>query len=314
MRRRLLGGAAAGSLVLAALIWFGSASIEAVPPDKVLLHYTGGPFQGTHFKEVIPPGTGTQYYGQLEHLYYLPSTQRTYVISRDKNASDNHEVDFITAPANDNTPFTLEATVNFKLNQNPVYIRQFFEQICLHDNCTDLSPGGGWDKMLATYFRPQIIQSVSFEAKKYSRDQLYKDGGVLNAINSAVAQVLADRINQVVGGPFFCGPDSTPTNCLPMAVTIQNPTPPQKVIDAYASNAASQQEVLTSTNQAASKVAAAKGDADAQAARAAAPSLTQPQIDYIRAQAEQACATNNNCTLIVDGTGGGTNVNVTPKK
>ena len=56
---------------------------------------------------------------------------------------------------------------------------------------------------------------------------------------------------------------------------------------------------------------AAKGDADAQAIRAGAPALTDQQLAYIRAQAEQACATNSNCTLVItQSSTGAVNVNV----
>ena len=66
---------------------------RSVPPDKVLLHYTGGPVQGTHFKEVVAPGTHTRFFGLEENFYYLPATQRTYIISALPNRGDRPGVD-----------------------------------------------------------------------------------------------------------------------------------------------------------------------------------------------------------------------------
>jgi hypothetical protein len=300
-------------IVVSVIVWLAGATFRSVPVDKIGLHYTGGLVQGQHFESVIRPGTRTKYYGEFDHVYLLPSTQRTYIVSKDPQAGDQRGTDFISAPSSDNVPFTFEAAVYFKLNPKPSVLRQFFEQICLHDGCTDLSPGGGWDRMLAQYFRPQIENALRIEVEGYDREHLFRDPTTLLAIQKAIGPILNDRINNVLGGQFFCGPDATPTVCPNFAFVLKNPTPPDNVVKAYSENAASAQDVVTAKNQAKAKVAAAQGDADAQRARASAPPLTQAQIDYIRAQAMQACASNSNCTLVItDGGGGGTNINVTP--
>src|SRR5437763_16636421 len=67
--------------VIALVVWIAGATYQAVPVDKIALHYTGGPIQGTHFVSVVQPGTRTKYYGEFDHVYYLPATQRTYIIT-----------------------------------------------------------------------------------------------------------------------------------------------------------------------------------------------------------------------------------------
>lgn len=273
---------------------------RSVPPDKIMLHYTGGPIQGTHFKEVVSPGTHTKFYGLMENYYYLPSTQRTYVISKDPNLGEiKGQADFLSAPSNDNVQFTFEAAVYFKLNTDPKVIRQFMEQICFHDHCTDLSSGGGWDKMLSQYFRPQIDNAVRLAVENYNREQLYRDPNVLLAIQKTVGLGLKERINAVLGGEFFCGPDSSPNNCTDFGFVLKNPTPPDSVVQAYADTAAATQQVVTAQQQAQATEAAAQGQANAQKIRASAPPVPPQAVDYIRAQAMQACATNPNCHLTV---------------
>lgn len=270
---------------------------RSVPPDKVMLHYTGGPIQGTHFKAVVGPGTHTKFYGLLDNYYYLPATQRTYIISKDPSAGDVNKADFISAPSNDNVQFTFEAAVYFKLNTNASVLRQFMEQICFHDHCNDLSPGGGWDAMLAQYFRPQIDNAVRLQVEKFDREQLYRDPNVLLSIQKAVGSGLKERINAVLGGEYFCGPDSSPRGCTDFGFVLKNPTPPDSVVQAYADAAAASQQVVTAQNNAKAKEAVAQGDADAQKIRAEAPVPSQTAIDYIRAQAEAACANAQGCNM-----------------
>jgi hypothetical protein len=299
----LFGGFIAFIIVV---IWFFMfiGGFRSVPPDKLLLHYTGGPIQGTHFKEVIRPGTGTQFYGLLENYYYLPATQRTYTISATPGVGDVSGVDVVTAPsaAPNSVSMSFEGTVYFKLNTNPVVLRQFFEQICLHEqpgNCTNLKPNGGWDAMLAQYFRPALEQALRTEAGKYPYQQLWQDPTVRATIQTNVGTVLAEDINRNVGGQYFCGPDSTTTNCTPMNFVLQGANPPQSVIDAFTATAASTKSVDKATQDALAKEAAAKGDAEAQAIRAAAPAVPPAATSYIEAQAMASCAANPNCKLTI---------------
>lgn len=300
---RVLGmGAGLLFIFILLVVWLAGATYQAVPVDKIALHYTGGVVQGSHFVSVVSPGTHTKYYGEFDHLYYLPATQRTYIISANPKQGDVREVDTVAAPSKDNVLMNFEGVVYFKLNVARSVIRQFFEQICLHDKCTDLSNGGGWDQMLAQYFRPQVETALRQEAGKYNYADMWHDPGIRSSIQSAVASVLKDDINTHVGGEYFCGPDSDARHCSPLQFVLQAATPPQAVVDQYTQTAAAQQGVLTAEQQAAAKRAAAQGDADAQALRANAPAVPAAATAYIKAQAEAACASNPNCKLvIVDG-------------
>lgn len=305
-------GAIAGAVfaIVTLFVLMFSLTWGSVPPDKIMLHYTGGPFDGTHFVEVVPPGSGTQLFGLRENLYYLPATQRNYIVDKDPSTGDKEGTDHLVGVSIDNVTFSFEAAVYFKLNTQPQILRQFFEQVCLHDDCTDLVRGHGWDKMLAQYFRPQLENAVRIEAGKYTREELYRDPDTLLKMQRDISSVLNDNITKAIGGEFFCGPTATTTTCPDLTVLIKNPTPPDNVAQAYNDTAASKQRVTTAQNDADAKVAAATGEKNAQDERAKSAPLTQAQIDYIKAQALLACAQNSNCTLVVtDSASGAVNVN-----
>lgn len=306
--RTVIGIAAAVLVLIFGVVFMKMASFEAVPPDKIMLHYTGGPIDGTHFQEIVQPGTGASFYGLMENLYFLPATQQAYIVDKDPATGAKKDVsDSLIGVSSDNVTFTFEAAVYFKVNQNVDAIRSFFEQICLHDHCyTD----DGFKKMEAQYFRPQLENAVRLEAGKYTREQLYRDPTTLVQMQTDISAALNDRITAAIGGEFFCGPDSTATSCPNLTVVIKNPTPPDNVAAAYNDTAAASQAVVTAQNNAKAKVAAATGEKDAQDERAKSAPLTQAQIDYINAQALLACANNTNCTLVITQGGTGVNVNV----
>lgn len=311
----ILGGIAA-FVVFIWLVLFIFTGWKSTPPDKLALHYTGGPIQGVHFKEIVGPGHGTSFVGLLEHWYLLPSTQRTYIITSEANRGDRKGVDVVTAASKADTingqqipsvPMNIEGSIYFKINtscKNPngnnkgdCVVRDFMNQICLHDDCTNLDPGGGWDTMLDTYLRPQIDQAIRTEVGKYNYADLWHSPDVRAAVQKAIAPVLASDINNAIGGDYFCGPDSTANSCTPFSFVLSAASPPQAVQDSFTHVAAAQQDAQA-------KVTAANGDAQAQAARASAPAVPPQNTSYIKAQAMASCASNPQCHLvIVEGTG-----------
>jgi hypothetical protein len=299
-----------GFVALVAVITIiSTTTFAAVPNDKIGVHYSGGPIEGQRFVELVPPGTGARYYGQLEHLYLLPATQRNYIVSRDPSIGDRHKGDEVigVSAAPNSVQISFEAAAYFKLNTDPQAVKKFFNDICLRNKCWELETGGGWDKMLDQFLRPVLENAVRREVGKYDKDQVRSDPTVLVKMQSAIGASLRTELKDVIGGEYFCGPDATPGHCTDMTFILKDPKLPDAVETAYADTAAAAQRVQAAQQEAAAKVASAKGDADAQRERAAAPALSEAQLRYIEAQAQQACASNPHCTMIV---GGNPNVNV----
>lgn len=326
------------------LIWaiaFVFTGWKSTPPDKLAIHMSGGPIQGTHFIGVVPPGQGTHFVGLLEGWNLLPATQRTYIISANPNEGDKKTVDTVQVASKtdilpdgtkiNTVPVSIEASLYFKLNTacpnpnghnpNDCPIRDFYTQICLHEfanvdgsgtsQCTDLTPGHGWDAMLDQYLRPQVNRAIRDEAGKHQYVEMWHDPNVRSQMQTAIASSLAADINSALGGPFFCGPDSTSNKCTALSFILSAANPPKETQDAYTQTATSAQNVLKTQQDAQAKAAAAQGDADSQRIRASAPQVPAAAVSYIEAQAMATCANNGNCHLvIVKGTGTGTTVQV----
>jgi hypothetical protein len=208
----------------------------------------------------------------------------------------------VGAPSADKVVTEWESATYFKLNTRPAVVRRFFEQICLKYRCTDLSPGGGWDHMLADTFRQQIVAAIQEQARRYRSEDIYANPDTLLAMQGDIGATLKRRVNDALGGEFFCGPTFRPeaSDCPEFSFVIKELTLPTNVRDQYNANRAS-----------ALAVEEAKADAQSQAALRAAPELTPGQLAYIRAQAELECARRPDCVLVVGN--GTTAVQVNPR-
>jgi hypothetical protein len=265
---------------------------DSVPVDRVALHYTGGPIQGEQFQRVVGPGTPTRFYGLLDRLYALPATQRNYIMSKHPDEGDARRAEYVGAPAADKVVTEWESATYFKLNTRPPVLRRFFEQICLKYRCTDLSPGGGWDHMLADTFRQQIVAAIQEQARRYTSEEIYANREILLRMQADIGASLKRRVNDVLGGEFFCGPTFRPESpgCPEFSFVIKEIALPRNIQDQYNANRAA---VLA--------VEKAEAEAQSQAALRAAPELSAGQLAYIRAQAELECARRPQCVLVVGG-------------
>ncbi len=273
---------------------------RSVPVDKVTLHYTGGPVQGEHFEEVVSPGTRTRFYGLMENLYELPATQRNYIMSKDPDQGDTRRPEFVGAPAADRVVTQWESATYFKLNTRPEVVRSFFEQICLKYRCTDLTPDGGWDRMLADTFRQQIVAAIQAEARQYSSEDIYANPDTLLRMQDGIGSNLKRRVNEVLGGEFFCGPSfhAESGDCPEFTFVIKEITLPDNVRDQYNANRASALAVDKARTDAEQRQVEAEGEARSQAALKAAPELTTGQLDYMKALAQLECARRPDCVLV----------------
>jgi hypothetical protein len=246
LRRGDRGQAAIGALAgvaifvgAIALLVFGYNFVhgwKSTPPDKLALHYTGGPIQGVHFKEVIPAGQAPHFRGLMENWYLYPSTQRTYIVDSNPGSGDRPNTDFIHTVSSDHIEADWNMAVAFKLNTEPSVIKRFHEQLGLkYQAWTD----DGWNNLLDQTLRQVLENKMAAETGKYTIDQLYGDPTTRQAIQDAVGADLKNGVNAQLGGDFFCGPTFDPNHpevCPPLQFIIKGqPKVPDGVAARYQS-------------------------------------------------------------------------------
>lgn len=322
-RKWIVGGV--GALVALILISLFFGAFASTPVDKIGLHYSGGPIDGTKFDGIVEPGSGTRFLGFLDNLILLPVTQRDYIVSLHPEEGDRRDPDSILAPAKGGVEMQFEIAAYFTLNTSPTVVRRFYERVCVKFACDHEA---GWDQMLNNNFRKPIEQAIQQRAREHTVDELYagvasaetgstseEAESLLVSIQEDIASDLKENINRILGGDYFCGPTfdrSKPDVCPDFEFQIVSATPTsESVREAFADNAASRQAIITAQNNAQAKVAEAEGQRQSQ--EALNNLYADPNyIAYLNALALQESAGNSNCTLVVN-PNGGTNVNVTPR-
>lgn len=287
------------------------------PVDKVGLYYTGGPIQGRHFKHVIEPGSGNTFLGFGDDVIWLPAGQRNYIVSKHAEEGDRNTADFIRVPAKGGVLMDFEASVYFKLNTAKSTVKAFYEQICKKYNC---SSEKGWKKMLNDVFRKILETSMQEKIRQYDVGVLYanqagaqgeQNNDVLLKIQREVGTTLKERINSVLGAPYFCGPKfdrKKPNTCPEFEFIINSAEPASAAVRAsFEKIRQSQNEIQTAQNNALQRKAEAEGTAAAQAASVNA--LTPPYLTFLYIQALLECAKRPNCTMIASPNGANVNVN-----
>jgi hypothetical protein len=221
-------GIAAG-LVVFILLMSLFVAWKKTPQSHIGLSYGGGPFEGEHYQRTVNPGHNLFFNGWWDKLYLYPVTQRNYIISQSLGEGDRGVPDWIPAPSSDRIEVDFEVAVYFKLNLDK--LRQFHEQIGLKYRAwTDQ----GWDRMLNDSFRQQIENIIQEEARGYPVSAIYADPGVLLEIQVDVERQLQNRVAEVLGDRYFCGPTYTVGGeCGSISFVIKRVTLPDNVVASY---------------------------------------------------------------------------------
>lgn len=312
--KRLLATAAGVILLSATAVGCASVNPE---PDQAALGYTGGPMQGTHFRDVFEPGSGLHWLGVFDGSYLYPTTVRTYIVSSEQGEGDKANVDTIAAPTKDGIIANWELAITFKLNVSR--LRKFHESIGLtrHAYFIKGAPSDGWRQMLNDFFRQQVENALQDTSRTFSADDVWRGADTFAKVNGALSASLKDRINESAGGNYFCGPtfnghvaeDDVQVDCPNMQVAIKKVTLPDAIVKSYADQKVAENAKITATNN--GDAAITEATKKAQAAAELQKQYSDPAyLEYLRAQATSDCARNSNCTLVVTQTPSGVNVNV----
>jgi hypothetical protein len=241
--------AIAVAIAVLALALVGCTSVNT-QPDEVALHYSGGGFSSTDFKNCVGPGT-KNYDGPGDHHYTYPFGQRTATFG------DNAEFGKVSVVTSDAVTMDVSGVVTFALNTDCDTLREFHERIGIkYEAWTD----DGWDRMLQVYIGQPLNQALDQASKNYTTKALYVSSDqVKNQWEQSVSTYFQQALQQLAGGDYFCQPNfDGQGECGSPVLTLQKPEPPQDIIDAFTArlqaveqNAAAQaqQQVLTTEAQ-----------------------------------------------------------------
>lgn len=246
--RRAVVGAAAGviGLFLLGAAIGALAGLKKTPRDEIGISYGGGPFEGQHFQGIVRPGHGLFENGMYDKLYLYPVTQRNYIISKNPTEGDRHEIDFVPAPSADRIEVDFEVATYFKLNVDK--LQEFHENIGLkYAAWTE----DGWLQMLNDSFRQQIENAIQEEARRYPVTQIYSDPNTLATIQREVGAVLKERVTDVLGDEYFCGPTYVPGvgQCPDFSFVIKRVSIPANVVQSYQSIKVSENQIQVRQNE-----------------------------------------------------------------
>lgn len=285
--RGLWAGALAIVLFIA-VIWFISAiSLVSTDGGHVAVVRNNGPFDNRKIRDVISPGSSKKLEGMYSDVHTYPASQRYYTISADNGGGDRPGVDVFRGTTSDGVQgIGLEGTVQFTLNTDTKTLESFDNRFGTR---TYPTPNGGtyhawsgdtgWEAFLDAVFRRQILDNaLRIELQKYTCVDLIPsciylngaqqvsnkkpDGAQANAnlatIQTNISKELQSDLDATLGGRYLeIGKFTISRVTLPPAVE-------QQVQDANAARVAVQRV----SYEAQQRVAAARGEKDANVQKA----------------------------------------------
>lgn len=283
--------------------------MKKTPADKIAVSYGGGAFEGAQYQKTVEPGSGLLFNGWFDRWYEYPTTQRNYIISAVAVESDRSSSDDIKAFSADKVETSVELTVAFKLNTNE--IREFHEKIGLKFEAWTKE---GWDKMLNDNFRQPLENSVQRVLREFDVDKIASDPKVLSDVQEAVEETLKVEVNRLLGGEYFCGPGFVigKDDCPNFKIVVKRISLPDSIVDAFKKQETSAAEIISAENSALAKEKEAEGERARQSVLTG--SLTEQYLAFLEVQAQQKCAENPSCVLVIGQANTNVNIPVQPPK
>jgi regulator of protease activity HflC (stomatin/prohibitin superfamily) len=232
-------------ILVIALLPMIAGAFKKTPRDQFGISYGGGPFEGTHFQQIVKPGSGLFFNGWFDKLYLYPADQRNYIVSKVKNEGSTERPDSIIAPSQDRVAVEYQVAVYFKLDSDR--LQDFHEQLGLKYKAYT---SDGWTKLLQDTFRQQIENALQAETRRYDVADIYANPELLVQIQGEVQQSLKERLVNALGEDYFCGPKFQPGGkCSDPTFVIKKADIPKGVAKAFEGNRTSAAEVLTKQNE-----------------------------------------------------------------
>ncbi|WP_377268082.1 SPFH domain-containing protein [Peterkaempfera sp. SMS 1(5)a] len=286
MRRRTLtyvAGGLVGLVVVITALTGLLGGFDRTDGGEVAVVRNGGTFDDRNIRQIIQPASGLTWTGLWSSSHKYPSQQRFYTITAAANAGDRPGVDVVRTPSTDGVDMGIEGTLYFTLNLDEKTLRDFDNKFGTrtftgadghryHAYDGDL----GWSAFLDQIIRPVIDNDLREQISSFRCAELVSScalvqnsgspgtgnagtaGGKTNngniaAVQNAVNSSLAEDLKATLGDDFLEGLRFN-------LVRVTLPDNVQAAVDKA-------QAAFAAVSEAQAKVAQAKADAAANAAR-----------------------------------------------
>lgn len=202
--------------VLALAVFTTACGMADTAINEVGLIYEGGLTQDKTYKGLLLPGATNNSIGMGSEVYRYPNDQRSWVSGQDAPA--------VTVVSNDEVNLSVPYQLYFTLNTDEETLREFHEKIGVK---VKAYKSEGWTQMLNTYFAPQVDRAMDEAALKFDWRELRSNEETRIKFQREVVVSLKRKINEVVGGNYFCGPNynGPGTDCGDFTFTVGKPEP-----------------------------------------------------------------------------------------
>lgn len=202
-----------GLLVGATLLSGCSLASSAI--NETCLIYSGGITQDKEFEKVLVAGATNNGIGVGSDSYCYRNDQRSWLSGQDAPE--------VTVVSKDEINLNVPYQLYFKLNTTEEVLVEFHENIGVK---TEAWRTDGWINMLNTYFGPQVDRAMDEAALNFTWRDLRSDEATRREFQEDVVLSLKTKINEVIGGDYFCGPDFVEGgNCGDFTFTVGKPEP-----------------------------------------------------------------------------------------
>ncbi len=268
---------ALAAVALPILAW---TSLESSPSDRVTVCRNGGPFDDHRVRQIIDPGEGPALTGLLSDCFSYPVSTRIYTASSDDGADGAA----LSCTTSDAVGIKMAVSVRFTLNtESHDLIEQEFNEVL---NRYDAHTDDGWDRLLQDTIRRELDSQVERTCRDFEGREMASGGEALQAVQTALAANLRERVNQNVGVTLFCGP-GVPYGgaaCPELTVSVTRIIPSEE-----ATRVAFEALVREEANTRAANQSVETAEANARAIEAQAQAASNAGESYVRLQLIELC-------------------------
>ena len=242
---------AAGASALAVAL-SGCANKPVIPqPGEYGFVIGGGSSSNQNLHYIVDPGVHIKV-SNGDRVLYIPAGVRDFVTAKPgtQGADRTNPDPSYTAGGSDGVkPIQVRTYdhVVMELNPNKSVLHKFYDNLCVKYGCGSLNPdttnqnatlelssSPGWRHMILDKFSTAVDNATRAASAQFGPD-LWHNTGRWADYAAAIAKALPAELRVVMGAGtdnYFCGANSTPTDCTPFAVLIKDVVPTDSAITA----------------------------------------------------------------------------------